>query len=65
MEHKILNSTFFPQEIQAIYLNDCVILGRFLSNRVAFYLVIQEFLLSQLYSNLNLLPYIYLLFHAD
>ena len=38
---------------EAINLNDCRILGRSLSKMVAFYLVIQEFLLSQLYSNSN------------
>ena len=35
-------SFWFFQYDEAIYLNDCVILGRFLSNRVAVYLVIQE-----------------------
>ena len=62
MEYKILNSTFSPQEIrhfgffqydEAIYLNNCVILRRFLPNRVTVYLVIQAILLSQLYSNSN------------
>ena len=39
------------QNDAAICLNDCVILGRFLPNRVAIYLVTQELLLSQLYRN--------------
>ena len=38
---------------EAIYLDNYVILGRFLSNRVVAHLVIQEFELSQLYSNSN------------
>ena len=40
-------SFWFFQYDAAIYLNDCVILGRFLSNRVAVYLVIQELSFSQ------------------
>ena len=44
-------SVWFFQDDAAICLNDCIILGRFLSNRVAIYLVTQELLLSQLYRN--------------
>ena len=46
-------SFWFFQYDEAICLNDCVILGKLLSYWVAVYLVIQEFSLSQLYSNPN------------
>ena len=46
-------SVWFFQYDEAIYLNDCVIFGISVSNRLAVYLVIQEFSLSQLYSNSN------------
>ena len=46
-------SFWFFQYDEVIYLNDSVILGRFLLNRVPVYLVIQEFSLSQVYSNSN------------
>ena len=58
-----LSSAFYPQGTchfssfnrmkRFIYLNDCVILGRFLSNRVAVCLVIHQLALSQLYSDSN------------
>ena len=44
-------SFWFFQYDEEDYLNYCLILERFLSNRVAVCSVIQEFLLSQLYSN--------------
>ena len=49
-------SSWFFKDDEAIYLNDCVIFGISLSNRVAVYVLIQEFSLSQLNSNLNRLP---------
>ena len=49
-------SFWFFQYDEEIYLNDCLILGRFLSNRVDVSLVIQEFPFSQLYSHSNYLP---------
>ena len=57
--HKILSSTFFSKRIcpiwfvqynGAIYLNNCVILGRLLSNRMDAYLAVQGFSLPQLFS---------------
>ena len=36
-------SFWFFHYVEAIYLNDCVISGQFLSNRVAAYLIIEEF----------------------
>ena len=58
MRYKILSSTFSPQGIyhfglSITYLNDCVILGKYVSNRVAAYWIIQEFSVSPLYNSSN------------